>query len=57
MAFKRFQNIVAESRLMLPFASLVAIGACYMTGLVADMLSVPPFSSFPTCVQRFWNCA
>ncbi|MBO4606864.1 MAG: hypothetical protein J5682_03080 [Prevotella sp.] len=38
MAFKRFQNIVAESRLILPFASLVAIGACYMTGLVADML-------------------
>lgn len=38
MAFKRLQNIVAESRLMLPFAALVTIGACYMYGLVADML-------------------
>ena len=38
MAFKRFQNIVAESKFILPFAAVVTIGACYMIGLVADFL-------------------
>lgn len=35
MAYKRFQNIVAESKLLLPFAVLVTGAACYLAGLVA----------------------
>lgn len=38
MAFKRFQNIVAESRFLLPLSAIITAGACYMVGLVDDAL-------------------
>ena len=38
MAFKRFQNIVAESRFLLPLSAIITAGACYMVGLVDNAL-------------------
>ena len=38
MAFKRFQNSVAESRFLLPLSALITAGACYLSGLVTDGL-------------------
>ena len=38
MAFKRFQNIVAESRFLLPLSAIITAGACYMVGLVDNVL-------------------
>ena len=38
MAYKRFQNTVAESKLLLPFAAMVAATACYLIGLVPQQL-------------------
>ncbi len=38
MAFKRFQNTVAESRFFLPLSAIITAGACYMSGLVEHAL-------------------
>ena len=38
MAYKRFQNTVTESKVMLPLAVVVAAAACYLTGLVEQGL-------------------
>ncbi len=38
MAYKRFQNTVTESKLMLPLAAIVAAAACYLSGLVEKQL-------------------
>ena len=38
MAFKRFQNTVAESRFLLPLAAIITAGTCYLAGLVTDRL-------------------
>ena len=38
MAYKRLQNTLAESRLMLPFAVAVTIVAVYLCGAITDRL-------------------
>lgn len=38
MAYKRLQNTFAESRLTLPFASLVTLAMCYLCGAVEQRL-------------------
>ena len=38
MAYKRFQNTVAESKLLLPIAAMVSATACYFSGLVSQQL-------------------
>ena len=40
MAYKRLQNTLTESKLLLPFAALVCAAACYLVGLVASQLYV-----------------
>ena len=38
MAYKRFQNTVTESKLMLPLSAIVVGASCYMAGLVSEGL-------------------
>ncbi len=43
MAYKRLQNTLTESKLLLPFAALVFAAACQLAGLVANSLYLQLF--------------